>query len=339
MKILKRVTIWIAISLTIQFLGLLYLDKKIFVNTTTFKAVKVEEESKNNDIEITLPEDKDLRVSFDGKFISYLENGQVNLISTKTGETIKIENEDESEVSNYEWLSDRNRMLLVEKKKQSTTKSNLTIYYYDASKKEKGKMEELDNVAGSAKVDKIKASTLTNVTYIKVNEKGVKSSIYRIDINHNITQPNLMSSAVSNMDVIPHEDSLVYEDSISGSIYATAPKKKLAFNDKVTLLNIDSEDIVYIGSLSGDKISKITYGLLKEETSKWKTITLKEPMDKKDININRKGEILVNDNLNGIVTNLTTSKETSYKGKFLFMYDKGMASVSQGKLIKTEFNK
>lgn len=339
MKLLKRITIWIAISLTIQSLGLLYLDKKIFANTNTFKAVKVEEEPKNKDIEITLPEGKDFSVSFDGKFISYFENGQVNLINTKTGEAIKVENEADSEVSNYEWLSDRNRLLLVEKKKQSSTKSKLTIYYYDASKKEKGKMKELDNVAESAKVDKIKASTLTNVTYIKVNEKGVKSSIYRIDINHDITRPNLMSSAVSNMDVFPRDDIFVYEDSINGSIYTTKSNKKLAFNEKITLLKVDSEDIVYVGSLSGDKISKITYGKLSDETSKWKTTTLKEPIDKKDIHITRKGEILVNDNLNGIVTNLTTSKETSYKGNLLCVYDTGIASVSQGKLIKTEFNK
>lgn len=339
MKVLKRITIWIAISLIVQFLGLLYLDKKIFVNSSSFKAVKVETENKEKDIEIKLPDNKDFEISFDGKFISYLEDGQINLINTKTGENTKIENEADSEVANYSWLADRNRMLFVEKQKQTSQKSLLTIYYYDANKGEKGKMEELDDVRSDSIVNGIKASTLHNVTYIKVNERGIKSSVYRIDINHTITQPNLMSSAVTNMEVIPHEDRLVYEDSINKQIYVTAPNKNLSFKDRVTLLDIDSEDVVYVGVVNGDKISSIIYGTLDKATLSWQSIPLATSVEKQDIHINRKGEILINDNLNGIVKNLMNSKETSYKGRFLCMYDTGIASVSQGKLIKTKFEK
>lgn len=42
-------------------------------------------------------------------------------------------------------------------------------------------------------------------------------------------------------------------------------------------------------------------------------------------------------NLKGIVKEVATGKETSYSGKFIQVYSSGVASIKDGKLVKTNF--
>jgi len=44
------------------------------------------------------------------------------------------------------------------------------------------------------------------------------------------------------------------------------------------------------------------------------------------------------DSTKGTVTDPKTSKETAYKGIFLQLYSDGVASLSDGNLVKTPFN-
>ncbi|MDD7793240.1 hypothetical protein [Clostridium sp. 'White wine YQ'] len=339
MKVFKRIIIWIIISLTIQSLGLLYLDKKIFVSSNNFKAVKVDDKKKATDKEINITENVDYKISFDGKYLSYLKDGILNIIDTKTGESKSVKTENESKILNYIWLSDRNRILFVDKESSEGKKSNFFLNYYDASKNEVGKVEKLDSLDQGAVVDSIDASTLHNVTYIKVNEKGVKGLVYRIDINHKITKMNLNSSIIGSIKVIPHVDRLIYEDDLNGNIYATNPNIRLSFTNKTKLLYIDSNDVVYVGIAEGGKISKVMYGSLDTDTGSWKTVLFDKPVDKENIFVSQKGDVMVNDMLQGIIKDVTMSKEYKYEGTYLGVYDLGIASTSQGKLIKTPFNK
>jgi hypothetical protein len=80
----------------------------------------------------------------------------------------------------------------------------------------------------------------------------------------------------------------------------------------------------------------VYYGTIEKSTSEWKSIELHESIDKDDIYISKKGQILLNDNLKGIVKNASSGKETAYRGKFLQIYDDGVASISEGKLQKTD---
>lgn len=68
---------------------------------------------------------------------------------------------------------------------------------------------------------------------------------------------------------------------------------------------------------------------------KWDRIALDKSVDKKDIFISREGKVYINDNLKGVVIELSSNTEIKYKGTFLQMYDGGIASISDGKLIET----
>ena len=52
--------------------------------------------------------------------------------------------------------------------------------------------------------------------------------------------------------------------------------------------------------------------------------------NKEDIHVTGNGEILINDNLKGMVLNKTTGETISYKGKFVSMNDKIIYSNKEG---------
>lgn len=340
MKIVRSIALWIVISLAVQTLGLLYLDKKIFANSSNFEAVKVEEPKKEEKkIDVTLGGKQDYKTSFDGKYISYLEDGVINLISSSDGKSSEVENEEGQETLNYKWLSDRNRLLIVERKKTSgKTGNTATLYSYDVKKGEKTKMSELGAVK-SGTIAKIDASTLHNVTYVSFKDVNKKSTTYRIDINHHITKPDLLSIDIGSINVLTNEDRLIYDDEANGNVYITTPDKKLQFTSKATLLGADGEDNVYVGLLEKGKVTKVAFGLPKNSVKTWKTINLSTATDSKNIYITESGEIQVDNPLKGVVKNITRSTEVSYEGTLIGFYNNGIMSEQENKLVNTKFDK
>ena len=190
-----------------------------------------------------------------------------------------------------------------------------------------------------SEVEDIQASTLTNVIYVKVARSGGKSSIYWINIMNEMKKINTKAYLVGETAILYHEDKLLYEDATYHKIYATNMEDSIDIDGvkDPRLLGVDSDDNAYIGSMENGKITKIYYGLLENPTSKWNVIHLSGPVDKNNIYISEQGKVMINDNLKGTIKEVSTGKETSYKGKFLQVYSTGVASIKDGKLIKTNF--
>ena len=178
-------------------------------------------------------------------------------------------------------------------------------------------------------VKKIAASVLTGVYYVDIHKGGVKSTVYRIDRNNDITTVNIQANVLGNMEVIPHADRLVYEDELNNKFFVTSPDKKLNFNTNknLTLIGIDREDVVYMGELNGEKIVSITYGKVDNEPSTWTTVTLPSAVSRDNIYFNNNSQILVNDALQGCVTNLTTNNKVEYEGKLVQIKDDFIATM------------
>ena len=119
MKWIKRISIWIVVSLSIQCLGLFYVDHYFLATDSKVVTKKVDEDKseKIKNIDITVPANaENILVSYDAKYLSYYENEKLKIVNCKDGKIKNIEVEEGSKISFYEWLPDRNRMLLVEKK-------------------------------------------------------------------------------------------------------------------------------------------------------------------------------------------------------------------------------
>lgn len=340
MSALKRIIGWIMISLIVQFAGLFYINNVYLSNNTAVKVKKVEDTSKDKkkDVEISIPENaENINMSFDGKYAAYYDEDILKVVSTKDGEKKDIYFEEGVKISYYKWLSDRNRMLIAEK--HSTQKGMaLRLAYYDIDKDTKEEIKDLTWADTESEVESIEASTLTNVIYVKVSRGSGRSSLYWINIMADMKKPYTNDYFIGDIRVLNHEDKLLYEGKTYNNIYSTNKNTAIKIDGvKIPkILGIDSEDNIYIGSEENESITKVYYGNIDKPTSEWQSLALPEAIGKEDIYISKKGHILLNDDLKGIIKDASTGKETAYKGRFLQIYDSGVASISEGKLQKND---
>lgn len=341
MKIVKRIFIWILISLSIQFAGLFYANNYFLSSDTSIKTKKiVKSEAKKPDAEVKIPDNaKNITVSFDARYLAYYDGDVLKVVDTKTGAEKNVEFNDGIQVSFYKWLPDRNRMLIAEKE-ISKQASNFKLAYYDVDKDVKEDIKELDWSNKKAEVEDIEASPLTNVIYVKVASSGKRSNIYWINIMKEMKKVETKAYMIGNIKVIPHDDKLVYEDLTYKRIYVTGQNEPITINgvSNPCLLGVDDNDNVYVGENQGNKITKIYFGNVKEYGNSFQTINLNNAVDKNNVFVSSQGKVYINDNFKGIVTEVQSGKQYVYHGTFIEAYDGGVASISDGKLQKTIFN-
>jgi hypothetical protein len=336
MKWMKRISIWVAVSLSLQCLGLFYIDHYFLADDSKVVTKKVDEEKaeKVKNIDIKLPQTvQKVSVSYDAKFLSYYEDEELNIVNCKDGSVTNIEVEEGTIISFYKWLPDRNRMLLVEKKSNDES-SNLILYSYDVAKGEKVKVKDLTWSDAKSEVQDIQLSTLTGVTYVKVDNKGRKSGIYRIDRMGSMTRIDTIPTFVSNIALVRLEDKLVYEGLVYNSIFVTGDDKAISIDgvEKLTLIGTGNDDNVYVGELKDKRIGKIYFGKTSQKTEDWKVINLQDSSEKKDLFVSSVGKVYQNDSLRGVIKEVNSGTQTSYQGKLLQLYTKGIVSLVNNKV-------
>ncbi|MBW9158991.1 hypothetical protein [Clostridium tagluense] len=339
MSRLKRISIWIVVSLSLQCLGLFYIDHYFLATDSKAVSKKVVKEVSTKDIDITIPTNaENILVSYDAKYLSYYDDDKLVIANCSTGKTKNIKSEDGCNISFASWVPGRNRMVFVEKESDDES-SNLILYSYDVVKGEKVETIKLEWGATNPKVEDIQTAPLTGLTYVKVSNNANKSSIYRIDRNPDMSKIDTIPKLVGNIALIRHEDKLVYEGSVYNKIYVTGQSDALSVSgvDKLTLVGIDNDDTIYLSEMKDNLISKIYYGKTSQKTSTWKAIELQTPCAKENLFISTNGKIYQNDSLKGAIKDINSGTQTSYKGKFVQLYNKGVASLVNNKISFVPF--
>jgi hypothetical protein len=320
MKGFRKIIAWAILSIILQIGGLYVLNNFVFKHTSEFESKKIEvKKDTTKNIETTIPTNaEDISISDKAKYLIYKENENLYLQDTKTGTSTQVEMEDEGTIIYYDWLQDREILVMAEKIKKDD-KYKIQITTYNAQNSSRTVVKEICTYQEDMKITKISASVFTGVYYVDVDKGGLKNIVYRIDRNNDMNEVTLKSYILGNLEVIPHADRLIYEDKANGKFFVTSPNKQLTFNSnkKLSLLGIDANDIIYMGELNGDKIISVTYGKVDEDTSTWKKLTLVSVVNANDLYFSDNSEILINDNLKGIVKNLTTGTELEYEGKLI----------------------
>jgi len=347
MKRIRRIAVWVLLSFVVQLSIYFYMDKVRYVEQKTFATKSIQVTKKNNKkIDVEIPETaKNINVSYDGRYVAYFQGGELKVIDSFTGATKKQSVKDGNEIAYYRWLPDEERMFIAEK---DVKRNQINFFSYDVKKDDKNQIMKRNVPVTISLPDKkssiedIELSTLTSVIYVKVNHIGKRTSVYRIDINNDLSKIRTNGYTVGKIQTINREDKLIYEDISSlkqNQIRVTDSGKTLKRNEakSLCLLSVDLEDVVYLGELEDNKVKRIYSGQLDENIDKWKSVELKESVDKKDLYITNEGKMYYNDNLRGVVIEISTGKETSYNGKFHQMFNGGIASISNGKLVKYNF--
>lgn len=348
MKSVRRIIIWILISLAIQIPVFWYLDKYYFATETSFKIKKDVNVSNKSvkDLKISVPSDgKQVSLSYNGKYLSYYQGNDIIITDTKSGTVKKISCEEGAKPSFYKWLPDRNRILLAEKV-SSKKGEYFKLYKYDMGRCQKeiitgrGNVDPLliDSTYNKSQVEDMEMSTLNNELYVKINNGGMRSSIYRIDVNSNLNKVRTNSYFIGNIRLISHkENTVLYEDATNHKVIMATENGSVSVKgiDNPKIIGVDNNDNVYLASVQNDMVTKIYYGDIEKENGNWKQISITQPISIDNIYLSDDGIVYFNDLLRGKIKNSKDNSEIEYNGTFLQVYNGGIASVdSNGILIK-----
>ena len=331
MKRFSRIIIWMLLSIMMQCAALLFLDKVFFKHSSDFEITEREADTSVKDLSINIPSNaENIQVSYDGKYITYIVEDKFYLGDTKAGTVREIITDESDKVLFAEWLPDRNRITIAEKIVNERGRAVINIINYDAKSNTKYQLKEVCKYEDGMEVDGIVTTTLSGVSYVSVSKNGNNSSIYRIDINENMEKLGVKVASLGAFKIFPHKDVVLYEDELNKHFYYYKNEKiypiKTGTYSNLELLAVDNNDIVYMGEVINKKVVKVIYGTLDTDISSWGTINIETPKESKDLYVNEKGELLINDNLEGTVTNMTTGGKVSYDGKFVSMNNKVICS-------------
>lgn len=338
-RIAKHLSVWIAISLICQVGILYYIDTFYLKAQTSFKIVKVETKAvKKSGVSINIPTDAEkVNSSFDGKFISYCENGTLKTVDTTTGQVKEVEPDKGNKITFYNWVSDRQRLIMAEI--PTSGSGNIELKAYDVSKGVKNNLQDLTWSDVSTSVDDIQISPTTNLIYVKVNRGGGNTQIYEADVMQDVKKISMKTASIGNIEIIRNLDELIYEDSASHKILSTNTNHTLEFNgvSNPVILGSDADNNIYIGNNVNGQITNIYYGSPEQSTSQWKTVNVSSPFDPKDCFISEQGNIYVNDSLKGQILSIKNNQVTSYKGVLIKMCEKCILSNQDDKLVETSY--
>lgn len=345
---MKKIIIWAALTFLLEIGGLLILNNFILTNKFDFKTNKMEVQKKDfTKVDAVIDENADdIEVSFDGKYLSYNKDNKLYVQSSSDGKSKAIETDKTEQILCYNWIDKRELIAAVEKIK-SKGSYKLQLITYDPERKEKRVIKEICDYNNNIKVEGMTTSVLTNVYYISIFNGNSRNILYRVDRNDAKNIIKLGVAQFDNIKTIPHIDKLIYKNKSNDNFYITVPNdidysddkhkdkdittksKNLNLNNSKDLivLGTDRNDVVYFGEVKDDKISKVVYGNIDENL--WKTCEINFDAEAKDFFFNEKSEILVNDNSEHKIKNLTTQKETKYDGEFIAIKDKFIASFDK----------
>lgn len=321
MNILKKVIVCIVISIVIQSSVLFYLDKILFKESTQFVIETVDTPIETKVSNIYIPSDSEnIKASFNGNFITYFQNGKLKIVNTTTGETKEILNG--TNILSVEWVPKNNTLFLVENKH-----GEINTKTYNATNEVE---QDICKLANYNENDNIQSFISLSTEYVSITNRN-NTTIYRVDIEKERKKISDFKFMLGTASVSPNKDLFYFEDFYNKEFYqysnGSSKKINLQNTNQLTILKAIGNTL-YIGEYSDDnKISKIIYGESISDMNNWKTQVLNEKVDKKDIYISSDNQIYINNNLQGMVTNITTGENIQYDDKFLFINDKVLCTI------------
>lgn len=342
MKIAGRIYGWIIISVVFQliivaFFNFIYIPGRGKIEVPN---IKVEVENKPKvDVKFEIPKEaSQIKVSFDGLYAGYLLGGKLEILDIQKKKNIKTISPAGEQLSYYRWLPDRN-MIIYSLNSSISKAGHIQIISYNIESEEEKEFPEITNVDKNSEVTDIELSPLTNIVYALIKAGNSQARVYQFDIMNKIRAVIPMNSGTIIKET-NYSDKLVYQDNKYKLFVRDGIKSvtwAFPYKNKMTLLDIDNEDKIYVGELNKDsKVTKINFGKLTVEPDKaWTPISLKKPIEPSNIMVTRNGALFeIADSENAVYT-IPDYRKLDYKGKFIEILDDYIVSVDDNELELT----
>lgn len=254
-KLFINLAIYWAIG-TIVTLVALYLVERYVISLSGADVNENKKENKEKGVKtINISKNaKDIQYSYDNKYYTYLFDSKVYIGSIESGEIIDTI-EESNPICYFDLLYDKN-LILYFTKTDNGTSATLKLTTYDIGTKRKIEYNTF-TVKNFSRIKNMDMSPVINMIYINVEQKTGNSTnniIYKINLFNTMSQIK-SGLIVDRMIMLQQTDRVYYEDSNSNIYYSNS--KLGIFKEKVNMIGIDTEDILYFISQDNSKVYKV----------------------------------------------------------------------------------
>lgn len=329
---MKKVFVWMAMSLAFQ-IGVLYYLEYYYFNTNVEIWVTEYNEQKWNEISFKIPKAaNNIRVSFDASFVAYTLNDKIQIIDIKKGIIVKEFPHSSIEISYYDWLQDRN-IIIYSLKETDKEKGSVRVYTYDFKLYNGNSYPKIQNLPVGSQVTNIIFSPVTNVVHVKVAINEKYSKIYSFDV----LKQKKMEFKIINDSIIKQtylSNNVLYQEK-DKDIFLNSKdigETKLVLDDTAILLQVDMQDKIYIGYLNNDKkLYKIHSAMIQNEVLVFlNEIEFNYPIKRDNLYITEDGRVIIDFAEDRYLHDKIKDINIHYKGELL--------QVLQGKLVTRDGN-
>ncbi len=345
MKKSAKIYSWIILSIFVQIVILFYFNNFYFKNGIDITSTNIDVvDTPKEDKSITIPQGAtDIKVSYDGTFVSYYLNDNIVVYDAVNKKQLKtLSAPQNKEFTFYKWLPDKNMVIYAVCPKDNMS-GELKIFTYDFDIQEDPLRDYtgITTLPRGSRIESVELSPQTNVVYIKIKTSSTKASVFKFDVMNN--QSYVMTTDISTViKQANYVEKIVYQDS-KGKVFiregGTGKTKQLSLKNKAALLSIDLEDKVYVGELSNNGlVEKVYYGGIGTEFKNWDSISLKKPVKPEDIFVTGNGAVYEVDEASNTMYAITNSKDIKYKGKLITVLNDYIVSLDGDKLKLEAFD-
>lgn len=341
MKTFTRVYKWIVLSVFLQvvilsYINFIYLsaDGKI---TATIAEIS---ESARENTSMKIPEGtSDVKVSFDGTYVGYIEDKKLVIVDLNTKKVKKVLNADRNNLTYYRWLPD-SHMVIYSISAADGQPGQVQMFTYEIEGEVERNYPKIGNLPKGSQVEDIELSPQTNVVYAKVVTGSNQAQVYKFNIMNTLTYI-LTATKDIHIKELSFSDKLFYQDSKNRIFVRDGIKNtntQLQFKEPMALLEIDSEDRVYVGELDeNNRVVKIYYGkyTAAQEEKKWTEIALEKPVESTDLKITSTGSLFEIVKEEKTIYEIGSKDKISYKGEVIEILDDYLVTMDNNRIELT----
>lgn len=197
---------------------------------------------------------QDIQYSYDNKYYAYLFESKLYIGSLDNGNILDTIEEDKP-ICYFDLLYDKN-LILYFTKVDNGTSATLQLKTYDIGTKRKIEYNTF-TVKNFSKIKNMDMSPVINMIYINVEQKTGNSTnniIYKINLFNTMSQIK-SGLIIDRMIMLQNTDRVYYEDSNSNIYYSNT--KLGIFKEKVNMIGIDTDDVLYFIAQDNSKVYKV----------------------------------------------------------------------------------
>lgn len=197
---------------------------------------------------------ENIQYSFDNKYYTYLFESKVYIGTIDNGNIIDTI-EEENSICYFDLLYDKN-LILYFTKIDNGNSATLQLKTYDIGTKRKIEYNTF-TVRNFSKIKNMDMSPVINMIYINIEQKTANSTnniIYKINLFNTMSQIK-SGLIIDRMIMLQQKDRVYYEDYNSNIYYSNT--KLGIFKEKVNMIGIDTDDVLYFIAQDNSKVYKV----------------------------------------------------------------------------------